>query len=224
MENIQYLISIYTLLSVYFAAALFMFLKYIYSKKSEINSTRNRLYLLYGFFLILFMVGRIFLFIFDYYLTGFEYSNISALDFLIWKIGISFQMFGYATILSLMEYRILKQKDYYILVILYFLFYIIAMISSNLEDAGIYTVVAAFFSFFIPIGYLYIGIKSEQKIRRKAFLIFLGFMIFFSAMIFDLEPVILPLMNALNITRIQVFIFVNILKTGAIILFFLGFK
>ncbi len=224
LDSIFYLGSIFLLLGVYLASGLYMFLKYYSAQKSEVKSSENRLFLLYGLFFTFLMIGRFCLFIFDFYLTHFDISNISDTEFLIWKIGLTFKIFGYSCLLILMEYRTLKQRDYYALAIFYFIFYILGMISNNIEDAGVYTFIATAFSIFIPIAYLYIAIKSQQKIRRKALLIFFGFMIFFIAMSLDVEPVLLTLMDVLNFTRIQVYVLINIVKTVAIVFFFFGFK
>lgn len=224
LELVLYSISIYVLLGVYGASGIYMLLKYFISTKSEVKSTEKRLFLLYGFFFIFLMVGRIFLFIFDFYLTEFDISNISDFEFLIWKIGISFQVFSYSFLFALMEKRIMKGKDFYILLILYFIFYIIGMISSNLEDAGIYAFIATAFSIFIPLAYLYIAVKSQQHVRRKAILIFFGFMLIFFATSLDVEPILIMLNDLFGWSRIEVYTYISIIKTVAVVFFFLGFK
>lgn len=213
---IPYLVSLIVVLSLYLSTVIYIWIKYYISiRKLEEGEKKDILPLVYGFIFLLFFIGRIFSFLFDY-TTELNPANYNPENMIFWKIGVSFQVFAFAIFFILIEIRVMKGRDKYILLILFFIFYLIGMITSNIT----FVVIAIVFSLYIPFAYLYIAKLSSGIVRRKAFFVFIGFLLFFISAILmasliitmtGLEPLLMHLIS-------------NLVKVVAIIFLFLGLK
>lgn len=114
---------------------------------------------------------------FDFFLTEFNplvYQNY----ILYWKLTNLITWVGYLTIIIVLERFILKGKSYYLISIFYLISIIISLVVSDFELVQIVAAIpTALGVLFIPFSYLYLAKYSH--IRKKALIIFFGYMVFF---------------------------------------------
>jgi len=216
-----YLIILLVLLGSYGAFSFYFIRKYFSSNKGM--ESKNYLPLIYGLSIVFFLLGRLFLAIFDM-LTEFESTNYNAENVVFWKIGTMLQVIGYGFFFVQMEKRIMKGKDKYILVIAFFALTIIAMILPDFIMATNFTAIAFVISAYIPCAYLYISIKSEGIVRKKSTLVFLGFILSMLGALITAETIIEPLSQATGLLRIDFHSIAFPVSVLGLIFLFYGFK
>ena len=148
-------------------------------------------------------LGRLILAIFDV-VTEFDVANYDASNFFVWKIGSSVQLFGVGLWFLLMEKRVMKGRDKYLLIILYTAFIVIGMIMTDIILATTMVILGMFFAVYIPIAYVYIATQSDGSVRRKALLMLFGFLLVIFGSLLPSEQVIVPLTQVTGLLRIQV--------------------
>ena len=221
---IIYLITLITLLSMYLVMGLYFIRKY-YQKKKVLGAggKKDNLPLIHGIAIILLGLGRLGLAIFDV-TTEFNSANYAASNFWIWKIGSSLQMGALCIFFLLMEKRLMKGRDKYLLAILYIVFWVLGMSMIDIFMATNLVIVATIITTYIPFAYLYVAIISEGEVRKKAMYIFIGFVIFMVAALLTGEMVIDLIAQPLGITRIGVHVIAYVIKMICLLFMFMGFK
>jgi len=221
---IIYLIALISLLSLFTLIGPYFIRKYYHKTKTTgTQDKKDYLLLIHGIAIIFLGVGRLILAIFDI-LTDFNSINYNLENFWIWKIGSSFQMFALCLFFVLMEKRLLKGRDKYILVIFYLFFWILGMMMLDVVIATNFIIIATILTVYIPFAYLYIAIISEGRVRKKASYVFIGFAIFMVAALLTGEIIIDLIAIPLGITRIDVHIIAYTIKIICLLFFFLGLK
>lgn len=222
--EILYLLSIAFLLSFYGVFGAYFIVTFFLSNQGKELKQQNFLPLIYGLFFGFLMIGRIILFYFDYFLTHLDPINYNLSNLIIWKIGVSFQMFGYWCLFILMEKRVLKGKDKYLLVIISIVLYVIGMGFQDIILSTRFIMFSLYTTVYIPIAYLIIAKKSEGRVRIKAVGIFIGFLLIFLGMYLLSENYVAILVDSGLMTRYEIHIITNFMKCIGLGLFFFGFK
>lgn len=215
MENVwfyPYMISLIILLACYLIYGIHELRKYYLSNQDK---KKEVLPLIYGLVFILLFIGRIFSYIFDS-TTDFNADNYNSTNMIWWKLGVSFQIFAFALFFIIIEIRVLKGRDKYLLIILYFIFYVFGMITEQI----IYITIALLFSAWIPITYLYVAKLSDGDVRKRALFIAGGIIIFMVAALIMSSLLI----EIIGVEPMQMHFLSNLLKTLAIHFLLLGFK
>ncbi len=201
------------------------FIRKFYQKKKKAGAEGkiDYLNLIHGIAILLLGLGRLGLAIFDI-ITQFDSANYAANNFWIWKIGSTIQMSALCLFFIIMEKRLMKGRDKYILVILYVGLLIIGMAMVEINIATNFIIIASIVTIYIPFAYLYVAIISEGNVRKKAIYVFIGFSIFMIAALLTGEMVIDLIAQPLGITRIDVHVIAYIIKISCLFFLFLGFK
>ena len=163
---------------------------------------------------LLLFLGRIFISYFDI-ITEFDPENYNLANRVYWAIGISFQIFALACFFILIEIRVVKGRDKYILVILYFISYLYAIITINI----LFIMVCLIIVLYIPIAYAYVAIISDGIVRIRAIFVSLGIVLFLIA-----NAIVAGfLVQALGVELLLMHTISNFIKIGAVILLYFGF-
>ena len=194
-----------------------------YIKINQGSEKKDYLPLTYGVTFIFVALGRVFLVIFDI-ITDFNVINYNETNFWIWKIGSALQLFGVGLWFLMMEKRVLKGKDKYLLVILYTSFIVIGLIMTEVVLASNLVIIGMLFVAYIPAAYVYIAIQSDGSVRKKALLMFFGFIILILGSLLPSEVIIAPLNEMTGILRIQVHDIAFFVMITGIILLYIGTK
>ncbi|MBD3227057.1 MAG: hypothetical protein GF329_02630 [Candidatus Lokiarchaeota archaeon] len=129
-----------------------------------------------GFIFLAF--GRIVYVIFDFFLTEFDsflYQQFST----VWKIASIIQYIGIVILVFYSEKVIFSGKTKYLITIISIISIMISMFQLNFLMVQLWSGISTLFAtLFIPLSYLYLVLKSSGKIRKKAFAIFLGFILY----------------------------------------------
>ncbi|TFG21695.1 MAG: hypothetical protein EU533_05135 [Promethearchaeota archaeon] len=208
-----YIITAGIIFTFYIIFIILIIKKYIVINKGL--EKKDYLPLIYGLVFISLLIGRIFSMIFDI-TTDYNPANYTEEDYFWWRIGISFQILAFALFFIVLEMRVMKGRDKYIPLILYFAFYLYGLITEQV----IYIMLALIFAAWIPIAYLYVAIQSDGNVRKRALLISFGIIIFMLAAILMSSVVI----RALGMETLQMHFTANIMKIIAINLLYFGYK
>ena len=217
-----YFTSLIILVSVYFVVGL-LFLNQFKNTYKITPEKKNYLPLSHAFAFIFFGIGRIIFSLFDF-TTDFDEANIILDVLYIWKIATTFQMIGYFIFFIIMEKRIMKGKDKYLLVVATFIFYLISMMMQDVTLATNILFIGVVIILYIPFAYLYIAIVSEGKIRKKGIYLFSGFIILFLTSLFLAHPFVLAMSNMSGLDKMQIHGIILLLKVPACLFLYLGYK
>jgi len=221
IDWIFYFTALSFILGSYFIFGLFFIRKYF--KVNKGLEKKDQLPLVYGIGFFFFGLGRIFMTIFDL-IVEFDISQGTFENILIWKFGSTLQLIGYSFFFILMEKRVMKGRDKYILVILYFAFFIIGLILPDIEAATPFFAISLILTTYIPLSYLYISYISDGEVRRKARVIFLGFLIIAIGLLMLAEQFLVVLSDLSGLKNIQWHVISNLLKSVGVCILFLGYK
>ncbi len=141
----------------------------------------------------------------------------------IWKLGITIQMIGFGFFMFLMEKRVFNGRDNYLIVIIYVILYSIGIFIPDVTINSLFILMAITLSLFIPFAYLYIAKISDGVVRLRAIMAFIGMMSYFIAVGLVSEPFV-SLLTSGDLTTPIIHGISIIIKTGAVIVFFYGFK
>ncbi len=222
---IFYFIALGVLLGCYIIFGLF-FIRKFYVMNKEHESTREKYYifLIYGLCFFFLCIGRIFYTIFDF-ATEFNVSeNMTSENLIMWKIGNGFQLVTLGLLIGLLEKRILHGRDKYLLFFIYITFVSLGMIATDLLLATFFLFLPTIMVLYIPIAYIYIAIKSDGIIRKRALLALFGFIILFVGSLMLNEYILIVIVNMTGLDRIQIHAISHIIKCVGVILIFLGFQ
>ena len=217
MESVwfwPYIISAATIFFFYIVYIIIILRKYIEINKG-VEGKKDYLPLIYGLVFLSLFIGRIFSMIFDI-ITDYNPENYTPEAYVWWRFGISFQIIAFALFFIVLEIRVMKGRDKYIPFILYVIFYLYGLITQQI----LYIMLALIFAAWIPIAYMYVGFVSDGEVRKKAFLISSGIIIFMFAALLMSSIII----QALGMETLQMHFITNIMKIIAINLLFAAYK
>jgi len=207
------------LLTAYIIISISQIRKYLKINKG--SDKKDYLPLTYGMAFLFMGLGRLILVIFDI-VTEFNSINYNDSNFWIWKIGVSIQLFGIGLWFMLMERRVLKGRDKYLLIIMYIAFIVFGLIMTDIVLASILVISGMGFAIYIPVAYIYIAIKSDGSVRKKALLMVFGFLLVILGSLLPAEQVIVPLSEMTGLLRIQVHDIAFFVIIGGICLLYFG--
>lgn len=217
-----YIISLLFLLAMYFIFGTFALKKYLMQKKEEGSAEEFNLFYAFRFYFL--GLGRFILAIFDV-ITDFNSKNYHPSNIWIWKIGSGLQFIGVGVYFYLMEKRVMRGRDKYLLLIIFFALPAFGLIfMQEVETATIFIALGLIVGIYVPLAYLYIAKISDGEVRKKALYIFLGFVIMVVGSSLPAEQVISVLTQITPLVRIQVHViaFWTIICGGVFL--FLGVK
>ncbi len=220
-DYVFYVVALILLISAYLIITSYQLRKHFKINKG--SEKKDYFTLVYAITFLFMGIGRLVLAIFDV-VTEFNSINYNDSNFWIWKIGSSIQLFGVGLWVLLMEKRVLKGKDKYILTILYSAFIIIGMLMIDILLATTLVILGMLFAVYIPAAYIYIAIKSDGVVRQKAILMFCGFLLIILGSLLPSEQIIAPLAEMTGLLRIQVHDIAFFVIICGIVLLFLGSK
>lgn len=192
---------------------LYFIKNYFNLNKKKASEEKEYLPLIYGLSFIFLCVGQLFLAIFNL-ITEFDPTNWSLNNIYVWKIGVTFQLFGWGFLMILIGKKIIKGADKYIIVVLYFIFYAIGMIMIDIELSTTYVLVAMAFLVYILVAYVYVVAKNIGGIRKKAFYIFFGFIMLFIGTTICAELILNIITSLTSLERIHVYIIAHFIEAG----------
>jgi len=216
-----YFTALSILLSCYFIFSLYLIRKYLNINKD--SEKKDYLPFTYAIAFIFFGVGRILMSIFDL-IVEFQPSNRTLENIVIWEIGTIFQILGYGLFFILMEKRVMKGRDKYILVILYFVFYFIGILLINTQMDTLFFTIALLLTIYIPFAYLYIAIKADGVVRKKGITIFFGFLVLGIGLALLTETPLMIISSEFGLDYIQIHGISNLIKSVGVCLLFIGYK
>ncbi|MHA1146776.1 MAG: hypothetical protein ACTSR8_00860 [Promethearchaeota archaeon] len=216
---IFYLTALIFLLIMYVFFGVFSLRRYLNEKESDRETAYLQLF--YGLAFIFNGIGRFVLAIFDI-ITEFDAANYNPITLTYWRIGSGLQILGVGMYFYLMEKRVMRGRDKYILLIIYFLLPAIGILFiPDIITVTFLIIFGMLFAVYIPIAYLYIAKISDGIIRKRALLIFLGLLVMILGSLLPSEIVIVPLTQNSSLERIHVHIIAfAVIIIGGIILFY----
>lgn len=212
---LPYIVTFLILIGLYFSFSIYFLIKYIKSNRGKTKKEKNNLTLA-CFSLSLFLgVGRVFLMLFDI-TTNFSSLSWGGEGFLLWAIGMTCSQISFGIFFIIIEKRVMRGRDRYLLVIIYFTIFVIGLILGSITIITI----SYLFSIFIPLGYFWVTFKSDGAVRKKAFSVAVGITLIMFASLLVTGYII----NAIPIENIIIHTLSYIIKSVGAILFFLGLK
>lgn len=184
---------------------------------------KEKLPLAYGLVFIFLGLGRLFFAIFDI-VTEFDRVYYDSTNFYIWKFASALQIIGIGILFVMMEKRVFKGHDKYVLVIFYVVFVVIGMISQQIEVATTFIVIGMMVSIYVPIAYLFIAKESDGIVRKKALFIFFGITIAMIAAFMTSEQWVALINQITSLERIQIHPLAFFIQIFGLIFLFVGFK
>ena len=160
------------LVGVKFIFAYLLFNKYRNNKEIQMLLGACLLFLFLG-------IGRIFMMVFDYLLTGFN-PNLLQTYIIFYKIGNSFTWIGLFCFTFASEKAIFSGKTRYLISITYAVFIVISSVPIDFVlSQTLAAIPTAFALVFIPISYIYLAKNSVGEPRTKSLIILAGFIVYF---------------------------------------------
>jgi len=156
-------------------------------------------------------VSRALMLYFDFFLTEFNPDNYQ--DYILyWKLANLFTWIGYLSLILVMEKSIFKGKTYHLISILYVIFIIISLAVPDFTSAqNIAAIPTAVGIVLIPFSYLYLA--RHEHIRKKALIIFFGYIVFFIGYLFLAEFIMGGLISLANMEPIQMRYILHIISS-----------
>ena len=219
IDWIFYYIVLIFLLIMYVFFGAFSLRRFLNEKESDREIANLQLF--YGLAFIFNGIGRFVLAIFDT-ITEFDAANYNPFTLIYWRIGSGLQILGVGMYFYLMEKRVMKGRDKYLLLIIYFLLPTIGIFFiPDIVTATLLIIFGMLFAIYIPVAYLYIANISDGIVRKRALLIFLGLLVMILGSFLPAEIVIVPLTQYTLLERIHVHIIAfAVIIIGGIILFY----
>lgn len=193
------------------------------SKKEKSSGNENYVPLLFFFIIVLIGIGHLFIVIYDLN-TEFSKINLNINNMVLYKIGVSFLFIGFGVYFFSTEKKVMHGRDKYVLTILYSIVFVIGIISTDYNITVIIIILGSMIFLYLPFAYLYLAIKSDGKVRRKALSIFFGSILIFLSVVIYAEPFFTNLKNLTGLVDIQLEIIINYERILALLLIFYGFK
>lgn len=204
--------------------------KKILSKRKESGAIAYDF--LFGVFMLMFflLVSRISYFIFDFYLTQFDVNlyHSSLLIVSLWKIGSILQTLGVAIILYIIDRKGFNFKFKGIVPILMVIMLVLIAFypvstEDNFEFVSTIHLITGFACFLLPFIFIYLGSKSTGTIKRHAWLLAIGEIIYILGSIMVNEFIVVALNGLLGGDyRIFIQIFSTSMKVIGLILLAIG--
>lgn len=172
MEFIDWLSISIWFLGVGIALCIFIILIWNYRNSEE----RTRIKLAFCLIFLCLGVARIFLVIFDYWITGLNPANYAAHQ-VFWRFAMLFYYAGLGFLILTSENRVFQGRDYYVFSLGYSIGIIICLLIPDFvttQNALNYLVL---FAAFIPISYVYLAIKFPIT-RKNIAILFIGISLF----------------------------------------------
>ena len=223
-DLIHFLIIFSVLFCLYLFVGLYFLRKYILLNR-EVKTPGNENYipLLFFFTIILIGIGHLFIVIHDLK-TEFSTINLNINNLVLYIIGLVFLLIGFSVYFFLTEVKIMQGRDKYILAILYFTLNIISIILTGTYIGFLFIVLGAMIFLYLPFVYLYLAIKSDGKVRKKALSIFFGSILIFLSYAMYIEPFFTNLKSLTGLVDIQMEVIINYVRIMALLFIFYGFK
>ncbi len=130
-----------------------------------------------GMMFVFFGAGRILGVYFDYYLTAMD-TSLYALHYTFYRIAMGVQASGIGFILYATERSVLNGKDKYVCLLGYIIVNTIAFSMPDIALMEIITPISGVFLGFIPVGYIYLIMKSKGPMRTQTSIILVGFIFY----------------------------------------------
>ena len=124
---------------------------------------------------------------------------------------------GFLIIVS--EYAVFKGKNYYIFTVGFLIVFIISMAVQDYYQVQLFAGLAFYFSIFIPISWVYLGVKLPAA-RRNALFIFTGFLVLGAGMIL----VSVGITESFALTLSELYLISAALQAAGLLIMGLGVK
>jgi hypothetical protein len=226
MATIEEVFLYIALIAIIVLVAVKLIMAYRFNRAYNANKENNLLLGVMFFFLFM-AISRISLAYFDFVLTKFDPLEFQA-NALFWKFASIFQYIGFFCLIFSFERVIFEGKTWYLISVLYAIMTGVVMFISDFLAmqfwAGIPIAIAAL---FIPISYIYLAKKSQGEIRKKALIIFAGFILYAAGLLILGEDVVSALIGVFSAPELLIRYILHIvsvgLKLGAIALLGYGY-
>lgn len=138
----------------------------------------NVVFLTGALLFLFFGIGRLLFIRFDFFLTNLweAYDPTHLWD---WKLAMSFQLAGFGVVFYALEQQLLQGRDKRLLFVGFVALCVVMWLAPDIELAQAAMLLVLLLALFIPVGYLYLVVKSAGSVRKKSLLIFVGFVLYF---------------------------------------------
>lgn len=193
----------------------FYFLRKFLLQYKEKGLKKDNLSLVINLMFICYFIAQIY-YVQREFMIDFDFTTDTPESLIFLRIGTYVNDFGNWAFLIILDKRVLKGKDKYLIIIAYFILIITTFFINDSDLLGIITVIGNLIILPFIFFYLYAGFKIKGVVRKKAIYIFTGVIIIFLAFI-------LPTKYFLGETILLKGVW-NIFKNIGYIFCFLGFK